>query len=573
MKNIKLKVGAFAASCIMIFAISCDDYLEVLPTGQLGEAQLVSRAGIDASLISVYSQVNGRGLRKASPSNWVWGSIRGGDANKGTDPGDMNTLNPITRFETNATNEDVAQPWRGAYEGIARANNVLRLLESRGPDVTDADVIRITAQTKFLRAHYYFQLKINFNNTPYVDETVDYKEGIEEVKNDKDLWPFIEADFKYAAENLPETQTEVGRVNSWAAKTYLAKAYMYQNKFNEAKALFDSIIAEGKTTNGKKYDLVPYYDDIFRGENENNEETIWAYQAAAGTGSVNNANPEFDLNFPYNTLPGNCCGFFSPSFSLVNSYRTDANGLPLLDGSFNDAGNRVKNDQGLESSASFTPDAGTLDPRLDHTVGRRGLPYLDWEDHKGKVWVRQQDWAGPYTPKKYVYAKSEEANFQDDSSWTPGYTGINIIILRFADVLLMAAEAEIEAGNLDVARGYVNRVRERAMNSPLKRDNGDLAANYKVGLYTTAWASPDVARKAVRFERKIELGMEGQRFYDMVRWGTVQEELDKYFAYDGSILSAQLGGVKFTEKHKLLPIPQGQIDLLGTDILTQNPGF
>ncbi|PZX56498.1 RagB/SusD family nutrient uptake outer membrane protein [Algoriphagus chordae] len=573
MKSIKIKVGVIAASCIMMFAVSCDDYLEVLPTGQLGQAQLVTLAGIDQSLIAVYSQVNGRNLRMASPSNWVWGSIRGGDANKGTDPGDFNTINPIERFETDAVNVNPAENWRGLYEGIARANNVLRLLIDKGPDVTDADVVRITAQARFLRGHFYFQLKRNFNNTPYVDETVDYKNGIEDVVNNQDLWPFIEADFMYAAENLPSTQSQVGRVNEWAAKTYLAKTYLYQDKFSEAKTLFDAIIADGMTSNGKKYGLVPYYDDVFRGGNENHEESIWAYQSAAGTGSVNNANPEFDLNFPYNTLPGNCCGFFAPSFTFVNSFRTDASGLPLLDNSYNDPGNRVKNDMNITSADPFTPDTGNLDPRVDHTVGRRGLPYLDWEDHKGSVWIRKQDWAGPYSPKKYVYEKSEEAGFLDTSSWTPGYTGINIMILRFADVLLMAAEAEIELGNLEAARGYVNRVRERAMNSALMRDNGNMAANYKVSLYNSAWSDSDMARKAVRFERKLELGMEGHRFYDLVRWDTVQEEMDRYFALEGVMLPAQMAGAKFTDKHKLLPIPQGQIDLLGPDVLIQNPGF
>lgn len=573
MKSIKVKVGIIATACIMMLAVSCDDYLEVLPTGQLGEPQLVTLAGIDASLIAVYSQVNGRNLRMASPSNWVWGSIRGGDANKGTDPGDFNTINPIERFETDATNVNPAENWRGLYEGIARANNVMRLLLNKGEDVTDADVVRISAQARFLRGHFYFQLKRNFNDTPYVDETVDYKAGIEEVVNNQDLWPFIEADFKYAADNLPSTQTQVGRVNSWAAKSYLAKVYLYQDKFTEAKALFDSIINEGMTSNGKKYDLVPYYDDVFRGGNENHEESIWAYQSAAGTGSVNNANPEFDLNFPYNTLPGNCCGFFAPSFTFVNSFRTDANGLPLLDNSFNDPANRVKNDMGVASGDSFTPDTGNLDPRVDHTVGRRGLPYLDWEDHKGSVWIRKQDWAGPYSPKKYVYEKAEQSGFLDNSSWTPGYTGINIMILRFADVLLMAAETEIELGNLEVARSYVNRVRERAMNSKLMRSNGSMAANYNVSLYNTPWSDAATARKAVRFERKLELGMEGHRFYDLVRWDIIQEEMDRYFALEGVLLPAQMAGAKFTDKHKILPIPQGQIDLLGPDILIQNPGF
>lgn len=573
MKSINIKVGAIAASCIMMFAVSCDDYLEVLPTGQLGQSQLVTLAGIDQSLIAVYSQVNGRNLRMASPSNWVWGSIRGGDANKGTDPGDFNTINPIERFETDASNINPAENWRGLYEGIARANEVLRLIINKGPDVTEDDVVRITAQARFLRGHFYFQLKRNFNNTPYVDETVDYKNGIEEVVNNQDLWPFIEADLKYAADNLPSTQSQVGRVNSWAAKTYLAKTYLYQDKFSDAKTLFDSIIADGVTSNGKKYDLVPYYDDVFRGANENHEESIWAYQAAVGTGSVNNANPEFDLNFPYNTLPGNCCGFFAPSFTFVNSFRTDSNGLPLLDDSYNDAGNRVKNDMNIATGDPFTPDTGNLDPRVDHTVGRRGLPYLDWEDHKGSIWIRKQDWSGPYSVKKYVYAESEQAGFLDNSSWTPGYTGINIMVLRFADVLLMAAEAEVELGNLEVAREYVNRVRERAINSKLMRDNGNMAANYKVSLYSAPWSDQVIARKAVRFERKIELGMEGHRFFDLVRWDTVQEEMDRYFALESVMLPAQMGGAKFTEKHKLLPIPQGQIDLLGPDILIQNPGF
>ena len=275
---------------------------------------------------------------------------------------------------------------------------------------------------------------------------------------------------------MPPTQGQVGRVNSWAAKAYLAKVYMYQDKFSQAKTLFDDVIANGVTSNGLKYDLVPYYDDMFRGANDNHQESVWAYQAAAGTGSVLNANPEFDLNFPYNTGPagpGNCCGFFQPSFTFVNAFRTDANGLPLLDKSYNDPSNRVKNDQGLQSADPFTPDDGNLDPRLDHTVGRRGIPYLDWQDHPGTAWIRNQPNGGPYSPKKYVYARSEQGSFQDNSSWTPGYTGINFMIIRFADVLLMSAEADIEAGELESARAKVNRVRERAINSELLREDGN----------------------------------------------------------------------------------------------------
>ncbi len=574
MKNYKLKIGALLSSAIMMVAVSCSDsFLEIPATGQLAEAQLSTLAGLEASLIAAYSQVNGRANRLASPSNWVWGSIRGGEANKGTDPGDFSTINPIQRFEVNAASGDVGAKWNGAYEGIARCNNVLRLMMDRADDVSDADVIRISAQARFLRGHYYFQLKRDYGDTPYVDETVDYGSGLEEVSNNQDLYPFIEADLQYAADNLPGTQSQVGRVNSWAAKSMLAKVYMYQNKFPQAKTLFDDIIANGVTSNGLKYDLVDYYDDAFRGANDNHQESVWAYQSAAGTGSVNNANPEFDLNFPYNGGPGGCCGFFQPSFTFVNAFRTDANGLPYIDNSYNDPGKAVKSDMGLQSDAPFTPDAGNLDPRLDHSVGRRGIPYLDWQDHPGAAWIRNQPNGGPYAPKKYVYQVAERGAFLDNSSWTPGYTGINFQIIRFADVLLMAAEAEIETGGLEKAREYVNRVRTRAMNSELLREDGTPAANYNIGLYNSPWSDAAVARRAVRLERMLELGQEGHRFYDLVRWNTVQEELDRYLAYDGSILVAALGGAKFTEKHKLVPIPQDQIDLVGSDILIQNDGF
>ncbi len=576
MKNIKLKVGALLASTVLMVAVSCsDDFLEIAPTGLLAEGQLTSLAGLDASLIAAYSQVNGRFQRMASPSNWVWGSIRGGDANKGTDPGDFNTINPIQRFETDATNGNILENWNGLYEGIARANNVLRLLLSKGEDVTDADVKRISAQARFLRGHYYFQLKRNFDNVPYVDETVDYGSGLEEVVNNMDIWPMIEADFQFAADNLAPTQGQVGRVNSWAAKAYLAKVLLYQDKFPQAKTLFTDVINNGVTSGGEKYGLLADYGNIFRGEYDNSKETVWAYQSAAGTGSVNNANPEFDLNNPYNSAaPGVCCGFFAPSFTFVNSFRTNSNGLPLLDGSYNTPANLVKNDMDIPTDASFTIDQGPIDPRADHTAGRRGIPYLDWQVHPGQDWIRQQSYSGPYSVKKYVYSRTEVGSYQDNSSWTPGYTGINVNIIRFADVLLMAAEAEVETGGLEKAREYVNLVRTRAMNSKvMKLDGSGPAANYQVGLYNTPWTDATAARTAVRFERKLELGMEGHRFYDLVRWGTALEELNSYLAFDGARLLNALGGATYTAKHSILPIPQNQIDLVGPDILIQNDGF
>lgn len=565
----------------MLIAYSCkESFLEVPATGQLDEEQLSNKKGLEGVLVSVYGQLNGRSARMASASNWVWGSIRGGDANKGTDPGDYSDINPIQRYQYISTQGVIADKWNGNYEGVARANLVLKLVAVAKADVTDADKKRISGEARFLRGHYYFELKRGFNNTPYVDETLDYGNGIEKVSNNVDLWPKIEADLKYAYDNLPATQDAAGRANKWAAAAYLAKVYMYQKKYTDAKTLYDLIIASGQTTNGKKYALVPRFQDAFKAANDNNSESVFAIQAAANTGSVNNANPEFDLNWPYNTGPngpGNCCGFFAPSFELGNSFRTvAATGLPLLDGSYNTAANELKTDMGLKSTDAFTPDAGPVDPRLDHSIGRRGIPYLDWIDHPGNDWIRNQSNSGPYTTKKYAYYRTDVGSLQDNSSWTPGYTAINVNIIRYADVLLMAAEAEVEAGSLEKAREYVNMVRTRAANpaSFVKRASGENAANYVIDIYKTAFASKDAARTAVRFERKLELSGEGHRFYDLVRWGTVATEVNAYLTYESKKLSGALGGATFTaNKNEYLPIPQDQVDLIGKDILVQNPGY
>ena len=570
-----------AVATLSLATVSCKDtFLEVPVTGQLAGTQLASKPGIEGSLIAAYSILNGRGDRLASFANWVWGGIRGGDANKGTDPGDFSSINPLQRFETIST-DDVGGTWQRKYEGISRCNSTLKLLKSAPADMSGADKTRVTAEARFLRGLYYFDLKRLFGNTPYIDETVDYGTGIEKVSNTAELWPKIEADAKFAYDNLVETPPAVGRANRWAAAAQLAKVYLYQKKYAEAKTLFDLVIANGKTSNGKKYALVPKFADLFKGSNDNNEESVFAIQAAANTGSTNNANPEFDLNYPYNTGPngpGNCCGFNQPSFEYVNSFRTDANGLPLLDGSYNTGANQVKSDMGVLSKEAFTPDAGNVDPRLDHTVGRRGLPYLDWMDHPGADWIRNQPNGGPYSPKKFTYYKSDRGSLQDNSSWTPGYTALNFPIIRFADVLLMAAECEIEVGLLTKALEYTNLVRNRAANAAGFVMRGTApAAKYTIKEYpASTFASKASATTAVRFERRLELGDEGHRFFDLVRWGIAAATVNDYLTYEGAgvRLPTTLGGSRFTAgKHELLPIPQAQIDIQGKDVLKQNPGY
>ncbi|QHT68357.1 RagB/SusD family nutrient uptake outer membrane protein [Rhodocytophaga rosea] len=573
----------FAVIGIIVFGpIACkDEFLEVPVTGQITDAQLNTQAGLEGMLIGVYSQLDGSGGGgewHGGSVNWLWGSIRGGDANKGSNSGDFTSMTPIERFEAQTNNGELNNKWMGSFEGVARANALLAVASKADAVPADAKT-RISAEARFLRGHFYFELRKDFKMVPWVDETKNIAETVK-VPNNTDIWPNIEADFQYAVDNLPETHTEVGRANKWAAMSYLAKAYMFQKKFVEAKALFDNIIANGKTTNGKKYALFPDFDAMFTLQNENSEESIFAYQATGGGSSTNNSLHELAMAQPYGTAAGSeagsdCCGFFQPSFDLAASYRT-ANGLPLLDGSYRTGANELKTDQGLASSDAFTPDQGPLDPRIDHTIGRRGLPFEDWGNHPGKGWIRDQNYAGPYTQEKYALDKNEYAT-RDASGWTPGYQATNFMIIRFADVLLMAAEAEVEIGDLEKARTYVNLVRARAANPDTfeKKADGTNAANYVISEYPAGWTK-DYARDAVRFERKLELSLEGHRFYDLVRWGIAEQVLNPYLVYEASKIPSQFGGpqaVFSSNQDEYLAIPQRQIDLQGKDVLTQNPGF
>lgn len=575
--HFKKFISVFAL--VGLITVSCkDNFLDVPATGSLSNAQLASKAGVEGALIGAYSELTARGYsRFAAPNNWVFGSIMGGETNKGTDPGDYTAINPVQRYEADPTNGDINSAWQAKYEGVARCNAVLRLLaEAQG--ITDADKKRLAGEARFLRGHYYFDLKKIWNSVPYIDETVDYGTGIEKVKNTPNFWDKIEADFKFAFDNLGETHSQAGRANKWAAGAYLGKAYLFQKKWAEAEAIFDQVIANGKTTNGKKYGLVKSFSQIYNAANDNHEESVFAVQTSMNTGNTNNSNWFDDLNYPYNTGPngpGNCCGFNQPSFDAANSFRVDANGLPLLDGSYNSSANALKHDYGVESSAAFTPDAGTVDPRLDHSIGRRGIQYLDWQKHPGKDWIRSQPYAGPYSPKKYIYYKSQENTLTDGSSWTRGYATMNYTIIRFADVLLMAAEAKIETGKLEAARALVNQVRARAADPStwVKNTDGSNAANYVIGLYNTPWTDKAAATTALRFERKLELHQEGHRFFDLVRWGTAATELNAYLQNEAKILVTKFGGASFKAGKEYLPIPQTQIDIQGKDILTQNPSY
>ena len=564
---------AFITATSLIGLNGCKkDFLDPKPYNRYSPEQLQSKKGIEGVLTGAYGMLDGQGIAGASgwmvgATNWVYGDVVSDDAYKGTDAGDQPQMTEIELWGSQPANTYFYYKWLSIYEGVARANDVIRLAGVVA-ELTPAEKTDYLAQARFLRAHFHFEAKKNFNKVPYIsDSTTTYS-------NATSIWPQIEADFKYAYDNLTETQPVVGKANKWAAASYLAKTYMFQGKFAEAKALYDIIIPQGKTSDGKMYALQPEYWKNFNANFENSSESVFSQQNSASGIVVAAAETSYELAYPYGGDFG-CCGFYQPSHNLVNAFKLDAKGLPLLDGSYNDTD--LKNDQGLVSSDPFTNDNVTpLDTRLDWTVGRRGIPYYDWGPHPGRSWIRDQVYAGPYSPKKHVYAKADVGGLTNGGS-NHRQTAKNYNIIRFADVLLMAAEAEVEVGTLDKARDYINLVRTRAGNtvSMVKDANGNPAANYKTEPYTVPFTSQAMAREAVRFERRLELALEGHRFFDLVRWGIADQVLNAYVTKEKLKRTYKNTAVFKKGKNEYYPISQRVIEIAakGGNILTQNPGY
>lgn len=602
MKNIVSKTLVWMVLLMSLQIFSCsDNYLNQPAKGSLSTAQLLNQAGVEQILIGAYAALKGNNAWFGQPTNWVYGSVVGAESYKGSNSGDQSDINPLSTFTATSTNSYIAAKWTAIYDGVNRANTVLKTLaQVPAGDISDADITRITGEAKFLRAWFHLEGYKVFKNVPYVDESIDYTKNNFNIPNDQDILPKIIADFDFGYKNLPSTNIAVGRANKWAAAAFEAKCLLYQKSYAQALTIFTDVIQNGQTAGGTKYALLPAFRDAFDAGNDNSAECVFAIQASVNDGSgAANANPDLVLNYPYG---GNsvvtCCGFNQPSMDLANSFRTSG-GLPLLDGSYNTGANQLADIAWQTGATSVATDAGPLDPRIDWVLGRTGVPFLDWGTYTGPAWVRSAVDGGPYTPKKYDALSSQVGTFTDASSWTPGYNAVNQYLMRFSDVLLMAAEAAVETNDLATALTYVNAVRGRVQDPKTwvkvssAAGKSDWAAyldptipsinagNYVINTYPS-FPSQAYARKAVHFERKLELALEGHRFFDLVRWGETTngnsngnpDNLEANYNYNATLAGASiLGSFRFTAgKNEIFPLPQGQIDL-SAGVLKQNPNY
>lgn len=586
MNIFNIKSGLTLLTLTVLLAACSEDFLYKEPKGSVIPEALNTPDGVDYLLIGAYSLVDGAGsvsgwpgghAYAASIRNWVW-DCASDDAYKGTTLGDFSTGGEIERYEANATNDLIHQKWYVMYDGVSRANDVLKALKGAGDNISDADFKILSGQARFLRAFFHFRLQKMHFQVPYITEDV---EDPSTVINDHPVWDEIEADFQYAMDVLPESfPGEPGRATKWAAMAAKSYVHLFQQEYNEAKVLLDQIINSGQ------FALVDTFAHNYSSLTENNIESIFEVQSAVndGTNQGYNGNPDSWTTNPNNRFLPTCCGMYQPSQDLVNAFKVDVNGLPLLgfDGpKYNDE--NLKNDMGINSTEQFIPTEEPLDPRLDFTVGRRGIPYLDWGIHTGRDWIRDQPNGGPYNTIKQMYSQKERD--QGSHATFARATAINYRVYRYAHILLWRAECAVEENDLETARNLVNQVRTRASDdfvmgrvttyafdpeTEIQVDWSEPAANYSLNTYES-FPSQEYAREAVRMELRLETALEGNRFFDLVRWGIADEVLPVFIEKDAAFRVFMQGASFDPQKNLHWPIPQNQIDVQKS--LMQDPAY
>ena len=566
----------------ILFLASCSsDFLDYEPTGVLSSGNVATAANADALVTAAYAAIGNDEMIGPITNQWVYGSVRSDDAYKGGGGrGDVDVIDTYEQYNTTVPDYGdwmLPRTWTNHYKAISRANFALSVINV----IPDADYplkkVR-QGELRFLRAHSHFMLKLLFNKVPFITEDLT-QEQILKTSNDLSsdaLWDKIAADFQFAFDNLPQSQDQVGRADKNAAAAYLAKLNLYQAyKQNDAHQVTSIDAAKlqkvidyaDKVTGGLETD----YGFDFLDGHDNGVESIWAVQFSINDGT-NTGRVSFvtGLNSPHGTPLYGCCGFHMASQNMVNAFKTDANGLPLLD-TFNnsDIFNTITN-----GVAPLAPGV-TLDPRIDHTVGVPGRPfkYKNTLKTSGDM-IYNFSWARD--PGVYGYfGNMKEQQSPDCSCYVKNGpfigTSKNVDFIRYADVLLFKAEALIQLNRYAEALPIINQIRARAAASTAMTLAAGASNVYKVQPYPS-FPSKEYAMKALMFERRLEFGMEGPRFFDLVRWGIAEPVLNAYLNVEKTKRDF-LSNAKFTAgRDEYYPIPQREIDFTG-GLYKQNPKY
>lgn len=555
----------------LIILSSCKKALDYTPKGALSTSDLTSPTAVEGLITAAYAAIGNGDMIGPIYSDWAYGSVRSDDAYKGGGgTGDVGEVDALEHYNLVTPSMDafVSRTWKNLFKSISRANVALRAVNSLSETDYPNKKIRL-AELRFLRAHSYFTMKLLYKNIPIFDEnaTADDILKVSNTLPNEDAWNKIAADFQYAIDNLPTTQTQLARANKLNAQAYLAKLRLYQayeqddkhhvtninkTRLQQVVDLTQAVIASGK------YSLSSDIADDFLPETENGPESVFAIQFTINDGTTaGRMNFEDGLNYPHGAPQYGCCGFHAASQNLVNAHTTDVNGLPNFD-TFN------------SSIADLTK--VTVDPRLDHTVGIDGHPYkYDNTKPFSNSWVRDPGVYGNFHTMRNQQLATSSSYFKLGPFMG---SAKNYDIIRYDDVLLMQAEAYIELGQQASALPLINQIRNRAAASTgrLKKLDGTFPSTYNVKPYSIANWNQDYARKALQWERRLEFATEGARFFDLVRWGIAEKTLNDYINIE-KVRRPFLATAKFTAgRDEYLPIPQSEITFTN-GLYKQNPGY
>lgn len=566
-----MKHKFFIGIAALLLLSACKKQLDYTPTGVLSSTDLTTPEAAEGLVTAAYAAIGNGDMIGPIYSNWVYGSVRSDDAYKGGGgTGDVGEIDALEHYNlvTPTMGAFVSRTWQNLFKSISRANVAMRAVNAL-PDAVFPQKKTRLAELKFLRGHSYFTMKLLYKNIPIFDETAT-EADILKTKNDlsnEASWNKIAADFQYAIDNLPATQTQIARANKHAAQAYLAKLRLFQAYEQNATHQVTSInatrlqevvtLTEAVITSGK-YSLSADIADNFLPETENGPESVFAIQFTINDGTTSGRlNYEDGLNYPHGAPQYGCCGFHAGSQNLVNAHTTDANGLPNFS-TFNN------------SNADLS--TASVDVRLDHTVGIDGHVYkYDNTKPFSNSWVRDPGVYGYFHTMRNQQLASSSSYFKNGP-----FMGVakNYDIIRYDDVLLMQAEAYIELGQQDKALPIINSIRNRAAASTgrLKKTNGMFASIYNVKPYPAAGWTQAYARQALQWERRLEFATEGHRFFDLVRWGIAAQVLNQYIAVEKARRPFLATALFTAGRDEYLPIPQSEITFTN-GLYKQNPGY
>ena len=543
------------ASLLIGSFTSCSDMLDTVPQGQFTSEQ-VDENSVEGLLASAYAGLEahfyGNNEAFAGPStNWIF-DVRSDDAYKGGGGTGMEeNIHLLEVSEITSDNVSCLNKWQNNYFAISRVHNAMLAVQSAS-DLDNA--AQLIGELKTLRAWYYFDLIRIFKRIPYFTEADDPNTKTNDEFTREEIFSFIKGDLTDAIESLPAQKSAVGRITKTTAQALMAKVCAFTSSWEDVKTYAGAVISSGQ------YSLYANFGDLSKIDKNNGSESIFALQVSTANDNAHiNWSNLLNCTYSDGNLYGTGDDFFYGSQNLVNAFRTDANGLPYLDGTFNK----------VNVTANYT---GNVDPRLDFTVGRIGMPWRGYTYTAG--WCRAYDTYGEYSNKKGWPAPEEAL-----SAWPWGCSPLNFMFIRYADILLLKAEALIETASgsnaatdpsLVEARDLINQVRQRAANSidgsyqPVDID--PFTANYKVGLYPTdydgnlTWTK-ERARMALRFERRLELALEGNRWFDLMRWGDdyLKSTINTYMQEE-TALRPYYKDRSISDNEIFLPVPLSEID-------------